>query len=149
VVESPEKVEQRLAEAQERELMNQDEALLVLLETGIDRYFEDPVPDLLNAIFEEVSDPEAPTLWETYNAATRALTHYTRGVPDYELASGFEKAAQLLETGFNEIPEPRELGRNAVDRRSRALIEKGDAEPYWESEPETLRELMQMHDAEA
>ena len=149
VAESPPVIEERLAQAQERELMNQDEALLVLMETGVGRYLEDPVPDLLNALFDEVDEPEAPTLWETYNAATRALTHYTRGVPDYELADGLANASQLLETGYNEIPEPQTLGRQAVDRRSRALIEDGDTDPYWESEPETLRELMEMHETEA
>ncbi|WP_267162405.1 DUF932 domain-containing protein [Halovenus salina] len=35
IVESPAEIEQRLAQAQNRELMNQDEALLVLMESGI------------------------------------------------------------------------------------------------------------------
>jgi hypothetical protein len=148
VIESPAEIEHRLAEAQNRELMNQDEALLVLMDSGIGRYLEQPVPDLLNALYDEVEDPEAPTLWETYNAATRALTHYTQ-VPDYELADGFEQAAQLLETGGNEIPEPERLGQQAVERRTRELVERGDAEPLWEGETETLRELQELHDVEA
>jgi len=45
VVESPEIIEHRLAEAQNSHLMNQDEALLVLMDTGIGRYLEQPVPD--------------------------------------------------------------------------------------------------------
>jgi hypothetical protein len=145
VVEGPEKIEHRLAQAQNRELLNQDEALLVLMESGIDRFLENPVPDLLNSLYDEVDDPEEPTLWETYNAATRALTHYTRDVPDYDLADGFEQAAQLLENGANEIPDPEILGKNAVDRRSRELIEQGRAEPYWKEEEQTLRELMEQH----
>ncbi|WP_353634417.1 DUF932 domain-containing protein [Halobacterium sp. NMX12-1] len=149
VVESPAEIEQRLAQAQNRELMNQDEALLVLMDSGVGRYLEEPVPDLLNALYDEVDDPEAPTLWETYNAATRALTHYTQDVPDYELADGFEQAAQLLENGANEIPEPEALGRRAVDSRSRQLIEQGDTEPYWPDEEQTLRELMEAHELQA
>ena len=149
VVESPAEIEQRLAQAQNRELMNQDEALLVLMDSGIDRYLENPVPDLLTAMQDEVSDPSAPTLWETYNAATRALTHYTEDVPDYELAEGLEKAAQLLESGANSIPDPQQLGRDAVDRRSRQLIEHGDSEPYWPEEEQTLRELMEAHESRA
>ena len=149
VVESPAEVEHRLAQAQNRELMNQDEALLVLMETGIDRYLEDPVPDLLNALFTEVDDPENPTLWETYNAGTRALTHYTRDVPEYNLAEGFEHVSQLLEDGTNDIPEPERLGQQAVSNRSRALIERGDAEEYWEGETESLRELMERHELQA
>jgi hypothetical protein len=149
VVESPAEVEHRLAQAQNRELMNQDEALLVLMETGIDRYLEDPVPDLLNALYTEVDDPENPTLWETYNAGTRALTHYTRDIPEYNLAEGFEQVSQLLEDGTNDIPEPERLGQQAVSNRSRALIERGDAEEYWEGETESLRELMEQHELQA
>jgi len=135
-----------LAEAQNRELMNQDEALLVLMDSGIGRYLENPVPDLLNAMHSEVDDLESPTLWETYNTATRALTHYTRDVPEYDLAQGFEQASQLLEDGSNDIPEPERLGRSAVYTRSRDLIEQGDSEPYWEGETESLRDLMEEHE---
>jgi hypothetical protein len=149
VIESPAEIEHRLAEARNRELLNQDEALLVLMETGIDRYLEQPVPDLLNALHSEVEDPEAPSLYETYNAGTRALTHYTQDVPSYELDEGFESLSQLLETGGSSIPEPEQLGRNAVNSRSRALIEEGGVEPYWPEEEETLRELMEAHELRA
>lgn len=149
VVESPAEIEQRLAQAQNRELFNQDEALLVLMESGIDRYLENPVPDLLTAMQDEVSDPSSPTLWETYNAATRALTHYTHDLPDYEVAEGLEKAAQLLEDGTNSIPDPERLGEQAVNNRSRQLIEHGSSEPYWPEEEQTLRELMQEHELTA
>ncbi|EMA15203.1 DUF932 domain-containing protein [Haloarcula marismortui ATCC 33800] len=146
IVKSPAEIEHRLAQAQNRELMNQDEALLVLLDTGIDRYLEDPVPDLLNAMHNEVDDPENPTLWETYNAGTRALTHYSQDVPDYDLATGFEQVSQLLETGANQLPDPEVLGQSTVSNRSRQLIEHGNAEPYWDGERESLRELMQEHE---
>jgi len=149
VVESPAEIEHRLAQAQNRELMNQDEALLVLMDSGIGRYLENPVPDLLNAMHSEVDDPESPTLWETYNTATRALTHYTRDVPDYELAQGFEQASRLLENGANSMPEPERLGQSAVNQRTRDLIEQGDSEPYWEGEEESLRELMEEHEIRA
>lgn len=147
VVESPEIIEHRLAQAQNRELLNQDEALLVLMDTGIDQYLEQPVPDLLNALYEEVEDPQSPSLWETYNAGTRALTHYVdEEIPEYELDQGFESVSQLLETGYNELPEPDSLGRQAVQSRSRELIEQGDSEPYWEGETESLRDLMEQHE---
>jgi hypothetical protein len=129
--------------------MNQDEALLVLLDQGIGNFLEQPVPDLVNALHDEVDDPESPTLWETYNAATRALTHYTRDVPDYDLDQGFEQAAQLLETGYNEIPDPEKLGRQTVERRAQARIESGEDDQYWEGEDETLRELMEQHEIQA
>jgi len=148
VIESPAKVEQRLAQAQNRELMNRDEALLVLMDLGIDQYFENPVPDLVNALHEEVDDPDAPTLWGTYNAATRALTHYTEDIPDYELDQGFEAASQLLETGYSDIPDPSQLGSQAVQNRADQLIENPENE-YWEGENESIRELMEAHQLEA
>lgn len=144
VINSPEVVEERIDEAQHRELMNQDEALLVLMDFGIDRFLQNPVPDLLNALHDEV-ESERPTLWETYNAATRALTHYTRGVPEYELDAGFEAAAQLLETGYSGVPEPDELGRRAVEDRLNEYVEDGEIEPYWDGEEDSLRELMETH----
>jgi len=149
IVESPDEIEDRLSKAQNQELLNQDEALLVLMETGIDRYLENPVPDLLNSLYDEVDDPERPSLWETYNAGTRALTHYTRDVPDYDLAQGFDQASQLLEDGTNSLPEPEKLGQRAVSNRSRALIDQGDSEPYWPEEEQTLRELMDAHELQA
>ena len=149
VVESPEDIEQRLSEARDRELLNQDEALLVLMESGIDRYLENPVADLLTSMHSEVDDLENPTLWETYNTATRALTHHSGDVPGYEVADGLEQASQLLEDGSNSIPEPERLGQQAVSNRSRALIEQGDSEPYWEGESEALRELMEEHELQA
>ena len=146
VIESPDVIEDRLQNAQEQELMNRDEALLVLFDYGLDRFLENPLADLANALHEEVEDPEAPTLWETYNAATRALTHYTRGVPDYQLDQGFEQAARLLETGSNELPDPGQLGREAVERRVRQRIESTEDDQYWEGEDDSLRELMQIHE---
>jgi hypothetical protein len=130
--------------------MNRDEALLVLMDLGIDQYFENPVPDLVNALHEEVDDHESPTLWETYNAATRALTHYTEDVPDYELDQGFEAAASLLENDFAEPPEPGQLGRQAVQSRANQLIENpGGENEYWDGETESIRELMERHEVEA
>ena len=149
VIESPAEIEHRLSQAQNRELMNQDEALLVLLDQGIGNFLEQPVPDLLNALHEEVDDPESPTLWETYNAATRALTHYTGDVPDYDLDHGFEQAAKLLETGYNEIPDPEQLGRQTVERRAQQRIESTESDEYWEGEDEKIRELLEKHGVEA
>ena len=147
MIESPAEIEQRLAQAQNRELMNRDEALLVLMDLGIDQYFEDPVPDLVNALHEEVDDPDSPTLWETYNAATRALTHYTEDIPDYELDAGYEAAASLLENEFAEPPEPGQLGRHAVERRADHLIENpGEEDEYWDGERDSIRELIEAHE---
>jgi hypothetical protein len=148
VVESPNVIEDRLQTAQQRTLMNRDEALLVLFDHGLDRFLENPLADLANALYDEVDDPEAPTLWETYNAATRALTHYNGDIPDYQLDQGFEQAARLLENGASQVPDPVEIGQSAVYNRSQALIEDGDEE-RWDGERETLRELMEAHELQA
>lgn len=145
VIESPDVVEKRIEDAQSRELMNRDEALLVLMDFGIERFLQDPVPDLVNALTDEVEDPERPTLWETYNAATRALTHYTRGVPEYELDAGFEAAARLIENGRSDVPEPRELGRETVEQRINDYVEDSEVEPYWDGEEDSLHELAELH----
>ncbi|MFC7213059.1 DUF932 domain-containing protein [Saliphagus sp. GCM10025334] len=146
VVESPDRIEHRIDEAQDQTFINQDEALLVLLEQGIGQYLDQPVPDLLNALYEEVEDPDAPTLWETYNAATRSLTHYHRDLPDYELDTGYEQAANLLETGYSELPDTDKLGKHIVEDRANQFIENPDeTTPYWDGEEESLRQLMADH----
>jgi hypothetical protein len=147
-VEGIDEVEQRLEEAQNRELMNQDEALLVLQDTGIDRYLENPEVDMITAVQEEVEDPENPSLYETYNAATFALTHLSdEEIPQYELDTGFEQAAAILEYGEG-IPHPDILGENAVRNMANELIEDPDAEEFYSGETEALRELMQAHEIE-
>lgn len=151
MVEGVDTVEQRLEEAQERTLLNQDEALLVLHDLGIDEYLENPTPDLINALHEEVEDPEDPSLYETFNAATYALTHQTDdNTPEYVLDDGYERAAGLLEYGDG-IPHPGILGENAVQNRARTLIESEnpEEEEYWEGETDSVRELMQEHEIEA
>jgi hypothetical protein len=148
-VEGIDEVEQRLEQAQERKLMNQDEAILVLQDTGIDQYLENPTADLINAVQEEVEDPENPSLYETYNAATYALTHLAEeDIPQYQLDTGFEQAAGILEYGDG-IPHPDILGENAVRSRADELIEDPDAEEFYEGETETVRELMQEYEIEA
>ena len=106
--------------------------------------------DLLNALREEVEDPEDPSLYETFNAATYALTHLSGDVPEYELQEGYEQASQLLEYGEG-IPHPSILGENAVRSRAQSLIESDDPEEqeYWEGESETVRELMRKHEVKA
>lgn len=149
VVEGTEKVEERLAEARERTLMNQDEALLVLKDIGIDRFLDNPTPDLINALHEEVEDPDEPSLYETFNAATYALTHLAEDdVPEYALDDAYDRASQLLEYGDG-IPSARILGENAVRHRADELIEDPDAEEYWEGETESVRELMEAHEIQA
>ncbi len=151
MVDGVDTVEQRLEDAQERELMNLDEALLVLYDFGIDEPLENPTPDLLTALHEEVEDTDAPTLYETYNAASYALTHLIEeDIPEYALDDAYERAAGLLEYGDG-IPHPEILGENAVTNRATQLLESDDpqAEEYWEGETESIRELLDVHEVDA
>jgi hypothetical protein len=140
-------VENRMQTAQDRTLMNQEEALLTLLEAGVGEYLDQPVPDLLNAMQDELDDPENPTLWETYNAGTRALTHYS-DAPRYVVDDGFDAAATILEAGDG-VPDADALGEQTVAARSRELIEGQAAEAYWEGEREAVRELLAAHELSA
>jgi hypothetical protein len=146
VVKGADTVEDRLQTAQSETLLNQDEALLVLLDAGVADYLDQPVPDLLNALHDEVDDLEEPTLWETYNAATRALTHYS-GAPDHVVDAGFDAAATVLETGAG-VPDADQLGADTVAARSRELVEDQDAEAeaYWDGERDAVRELLDARD---
>jgi hypothetical protein len=151
MIEGVDTVEQRLEEAQSRELKNRDEALLVLHDLGIDEYLEDPTPDLITALDEEVEDSGSPSLYETYNAATYALTHLAEDdIPEYALDNGYERAAELLEYGDG-IPHPGILGENAVTTRAENLIEaeNPDEEEYWDGETEAVRELLDAHGLQA
>jgi hypothetical protein len=150
IVEGADTVETRLEEAQAQTLLNQDEALLVLHDLGLDRYLENPTADLVNALYEEVEDGETPSLYETYNAATYALTHLSTDVPEYVLDDGLERAATLLDQG-NSVPRSEEVGRDVVESRVQSLVEADDPEEeeYWDGETDSLRELMEEHEIQA
>lgn len=151
LIEGVDVVEERLEAAQERTLLNQDEALIILHDIGIDEYLDNPTADLINAAHEEIEDPEDPSLYETYNAATYALTHLSNdNTPEYVLDQGFERAAQILEYGDG-IPHPGILGENAVKRRGNRLVESEnpDEEELWTGETEAIRQLLDEHGVEA
>ena len=146
VVEGADEVEQRLEDAQEREFQNYDEALLVLMDTGIDQYFDEPVETFRDALDEEV-DGDVPSLYDTYNAATRALTHYVEDdIPQYALDNGYEDASQLLDYGNYGLPDADYLGEQAVENRADQYINQPDeTDPYWDGERETVRDLRQAY----
>jgi NAD(P)H-dependent FMN reductase len=135
-------VEERLEQAREREFQNYDEAVLVLMDAGIDQYFEEPVDTFRDALDEEVAG-DTPTLYDTYNAATRALTH-TEGLSAEQRDRGLEQAARLLDRR-GEVPDAAALGRQAVEQRVEEYTTEDDVDPYWEDEEETLETLVAAH----
>ncbi|MDY6778054.1 MAG: DUF932 domain-containing protein [Candidatus Nanohaloarchaea archaeon] len=141
VVEGADEVEERLAEARNREFQNYDEAMLVLMDTGVDQYLEEPVDTLRVALAEE-ADGDTPSLYDTYNAATRALTHYTDDdIPQYELDAGYDAASQLLDYGNYGLPDADYLGEQAVENRLDQYLNDPETDPYWDGERETVSEL--------
>lgn len=144
IVDGVDVVEDQLARATDREFINADEALLVLLDHGLDAYFDDPVAALRESLREELETGQAqPTLYDTYNAATRALTHGASLSTDRR-EEGLERAARLLDAE-GDVPEPTELGRQALDRRVEAYTSTDDVDPYWDAEEETLHALLEAH----
>ena len=146
VVEGADEVEERLEQAREREFQNYDEAVLVLMDTSIDQYFEEPVDTFRDALDAEVAG-DTPTLYDTYNAATRALTHEAdEDIPQYALDNGYEDAGQLLDYGNYGLPDAEYLGQQAVETRANQYINNtDDTDPYWSGERETVRELRQAY----
>lgn len=146
IVDGVDVVEDRLARATDREFINADEALLVLLDHGLDAYFDNPVPVLRDSLREELATGQAqPTLYDTYNAATRGLTH-AASLSTARREEGLERAARLLDAQ-GDVPEATDLGRQALDRRVEAYTSGEEVDPYWDAEEETLHALLAAHDA--
>jgi hypothetical protein len=142
VLGSTDRVEERLDRARNRSLLNLDEARLLLHDIGVDRVAENPEADIMNALFEEVEQRESPSLYEVYQAGTRVIDHY--GDPEDEnhfRETVRDNVARLLDVDGS-LPDSDRLGESVVEKRLNHFVEEGeDAEPYFSSERETLREL--------
>ncbi|MDG5761330.1 DUF932 domain-containing protein [Natronococcus sp. A-GB1] len=148
IVNGVEDVEDRIQAAAAQELVNQDEALLVLTDLNIDTYLpgDEPLATLEEALETELDmEQDRPTLYDTYNAATRALTHAPGIEPDSR-EQGLKQAARLLDHQ-GAVPEATDLGQSAVERRLDAYVED-ETEPYWDDEEETLQTLIETHAGE-
>lgn len=138
--------EERLADAQDATLRNSDEALLVISEVlDADYLFDDPIAAIRDGIDAEVADSDNPSLYETYQAATYALSHRS-SKPDYILADAHEDASRILECSHDQdveqergLPDPETLGSNAVEQRASDLLE-GEPERF-DGEREVVRSL--------
>lgn len=148
VVEGTDEVEDRLSRAREDTFQHEDEALLVLTDVGIDQYFDEPYAVLRDALREETGDRERPTLYDTYNAATRALTHATGDdMPAYVRDEGLARAGTLLDYPGYGLPDADYLGKRAVDNRIDERVDQDeDPDPILENEQERLVELRSHYD---
>lgn len=144
IIDSVDIVEKRLTAAQDQTFISEDEALLVLLDHGLDAYFENPVEALRGSLREELETPQDQlTLYDTYNGATRAITHGTQ-LSMAQREAALERAARLLDT-HGTVPDPDALGRAAIERRVEAYTTEPETEPYWEDEEETLHTLLETY----
>jgi hypothetical protein len=144
IVNGVEDVEERLQAAADELLINRDEAVLVLTDIGIDAYLpdDDPISTLRDALDAELDEyTEEPSLYETYNAATRALTH-ADGISSENRHRGLQQAATLIDRR-GDVPAADQLGRYAVERRVEAYTSGDEFEPYWKDEEETLQTLIE------
>jgi hypothetical protein len=146
VLNSTERVEERLESARNRTLLNLDEARLLLHDIGVDRVAENPEADIMNALFEEVEDQAEPSLYEVYQAGTRVIDHYPdSGDEQHYRETVRDNVARLLDLDGN-LPDSEELGGMVVEDRLNHFVEEGEAaEPYFSSERETLRDLAEAH----
>lgn len=144
IINGVEDVEDRIQAAADQNLVNREEALLVLTDLGIDAYLpaDDPITVLREALTEELEETqEQPTLYDTYNAATRALTH-AEGIGAEQRDRGLEQAARLLDR-HGDVPNATTVGQSAVERRVNEYTAEDGIEPYWENEEETLQTLIE------
>ncbi|NUC74789.1 hypothetical protein HTZ84_21230 [Haloterrigena sp. SYSU A558-1] len=144
IIDGTDVVEERLEQATEYEFLSDEEALLVLFDLGLDAYLDNPT-DLAEDALETEKDPEqdVPTLYDTYNAATRLITHeadVSADERDYVL----EQASTLLDQ-YGALPDTTDLGQSAVENRIDDHARDDSVELYWDGEEETLHDLLQQY----
>lgn len=88
-------------------------------------------------------DGDQPTLYKTYNAATRAITHAAE-LPVDRRDVALEQAATLLDTAGT-LPDPTHLGQRPLERRVDMYVTEEDVDPYWPEEEDTLHTLLEAH----
>jgi hypothetical protein len=142
LIEGADEYENRLRDAQNQELMNLDEALILLQETGVGQYLENPTADLLNAAHTEIEDQDKPTMYETFQTGTRALEHYS-DAPQHAKQHGYDQISQLLDQD-GEMPDINEYARDVVNDRMNEHAMNEETEPYWEEERDALHELTEL-----
>ena len=144
IINGVEDVENRIQAAADQDLVNREEALLVLTDLGIDAYLptDAPITVLREALTEELEETqEQPTLYDTYNAATRALTH-AKGISAEQRDRGLEQAARLLDR-HGDVPDAATLGQQAVERRVDAYADDEGVDSYWKDEEDALQTLLE------
>lgn len=146
IVSDPDIVEQRLFDARQEEFVSVEEAIIVLMDRKLYHFLDDPIDSLDRSLREETTGTK-PSLYETYNAATRTLTHeVSNDTPQYRVDQGQQRAAALLDDGNGQLPKIEELATTAVENRIQSYLAHDNVRQYWDSESETLRQLADQRD---
>lgn len=148
VMDGTDLVETRLSEAHEHSFINEYEAILSLINHRINWYIDVDGPEEAVDIFselidEELDNQEQPTIYDTHQAASKAIEHYS-DQQDYRRVEGLELAASLLESGGNRLPDVGVLAEDAIENRIQEFADADnpdDIPKYWENELSTLRDL--------
>jgi hypothetical protein len=147
VVNGSEQLEERLEYARDRTFQHPNELRLLMHDLGLDWVVENPEAEIPMAIEEEralLEDDADLSLYNAYNAATRLINHYSRDSLDqHQLNSAYDRAASLLESGEQEVPDPDELAEEALSNRAVELSSDRDVETNWTGENQDVRELME------
>jgi len=144
ILDGKDELEQRLADAQSQELRGgREEVRLILHEIGIDDYLDNPVADIPLSIEEEAGDDV--TLYDAYQAGTRALTHHSdEELSQNQLDRGYELVAELLDNGSG-MRDAEQMAEYYVENRLNQLAADPEAELNYEDEREDVRDLAELH----
>lgn len=142
VMHGSEVVEQRLQDAHEERFVNREEALLTLLETPSAGQLDSPVEALEDALDAE-TDSDQPSLYETYQALTRAVTHES-DLSHERRNRALRQASELIDQD-GALPDPADLSQEAIERRvdEYSDVDDEEVEQYWADERETLSDLIE------
>lgn len=149
LVDSVDEVEARFKRARETQFRSEDEALLVLMDAGIDQFLGDNAHETLREALEKelgyydalgATRPETPTLYDAYNAATHAISNMA-DLDGHVRDAALERASALVDQ-FGQVPTADDLAVDTIESRTTALTSE-EGEERFEGEREVVREAAQ------
>jgi len=139
-------MEERLDYAREQHLQSPEEIRHLLHYLNVDWVLDNPTRDIPEAIEEErelAGDDADLSLFNAYNAGTRAVTHYADGASEPQKAAAHNRLSELLEAGEKGVPDADEMIERALTDRAYTLTSDPEAEEDYAGEREIVRERME------
>jgi len=140
-------MQERLDHARDQHLQSPEEIRHLLHYLNTDWVLDNPTRDIPEAIMEErdlVDEDDDLSLFNAYNAGTRALTHYADGASEPQKAAAHNRLSALLEAD-----DADELIESALEDRAYTLTADPEAEEDYAGEREIVRERMDARGLEA